>query len=240
MKFEAITFDLWNTLIEVKTYRPQRMAFFRDVLAKKKYFVEEEKFSAVYQEVNNFGHNYSELAGYRHIHTLERLKKMLELFEIKLSQMDLQRIRNNFETVLLNDPPPLKPHVIPVLKKLSKNFSLAMISDTGITPGSNLRKMLKNYGVLKYFKTTTFSDETGYFKPHKHNFLHTLNRLNIEPTKALHVGDILQTDILGAKKVGMSAAWVESPEYYVEGTEQTIKPDFTIKDLDEVLTIVDL
>jgi FMN phosphatase YigB (HAD superfamily) len=49
----------------------------------------------------------------------------------------------------------------------------------------------------------TFSDEVGYSKPHPNSFLRTLETLQANPASAVHVGDLLRTDILGAKAVGM-------------------------------------
>jgi FMN phosphatase YigB (HAD superfamily) len=92
-----------------------------------------------------------------------------------------------------------------MLVELSTRYPLAIISDTGITPGRVLRQILEKDGVLGYFSHLTFSDELGWSKPHPEAFLSTLIALNARPDSAVHIGDLLRTDILGAQSVGMRA-----------------------------------
>ena len=57
--------------------------------------------------------------------------------------------------------------------------------------------------ITGYFTHFTFSDEVGRSKPHPDAFLTTLKALNAEPAEAVHVGDLLRTDVAGAQNVGM-------------------------------------
>ncbi len=78
-----------------------------------------------------------------------------------------------------------------------------MISDTTLTPGRVLRQILASDSILECFESFSFSDETLYRKPHPEQFLQALDDLGVEPEEAVHVGDLIETDIKGAKSVGM-------------------------------------
>ena len=65
--------------------------------------------------------------------------------------------------------------------------------------------MLKNDEILDYFSVQTFSDETGFTKPDVVQFKKTLQKMRINPSEAVHIGDLVRTDITGAKNAGMYA-----------------------------------
>ena len=64
---------------------------------------------------------------------------------------------------------------------------------------------LEKDGLLPYFSTLTFSDETGFPKPDPRMFGRTLAGLGALPRESLHVGDTPRSDIAGALGVGMYA-----------------------------------
>ena len=51
----------------------------------------------------------------------------------------------------------------------------------------------------------TYADETGATKPMPEQFLHTLAVLGVRPEEAAHIGDLPETDLVGARSVGMRA-----------------------------------
>jgi putative hydrolase of the HAD superfamily len=103
----------------------------------------------------------------------------------------------------LTDRPTLAPAARQTLADLSTRYKLAVISDTGLTPGRVLRQLLQEDEISHYFTHLTFSDELGRSKPHPDTFLSTLAALGATPGQAVHVGDLLRTDVAGAQAVGM-------------------------------------
>lgn len=79
----------------------------------------------------------------------------------------------------------------------------ALVCDAGFTPGRNVRTFLDRHGLLELLDHCTFSDELGVPKPDPKMFLTTLDALGAEPARAAHVGDLLRTDVHGARSVGM-------------------------------------
>jgi putative hydrolase of the HAD superfamily len=92
-----------------------------------------------------------------------------------------------------------------LLPRLAQRYRLAVICDTGLSPGWLLRERIEAYGLLDCFDHLTFSDELGVSKPHPDAFLTTLARLDVAPEGAVHIGDYPRTDIAGAQGVGMRA-----------------------------------
>jgi FMN phosphatase YigB (HAD superfamily) len=78
----------------------------------------------------------------------------------------------------------------------------ALVCDTGFTPGSQVRRFLDEHGLEldHYF----FSDEVGSPKPYPRIFLAALEALGVDPSYAVHIGDLRRTDVAGARGVGMA------------------------------------
>jgi putative hydrolase of the HAD superfamily len=89
--------------------------------------------------------------------------------------------------------------------RLAQRFRLGLISDVGLTPGRVLRELMRRDGLLSHFQALTFSDETGATKPLPGQFLRTLAALQARPQEAAHIGDLPETDLAGARGVGMRA-----------------------------------
>ena len=109
------------------------------------------------------------------------------------------------EVFLHSDGPHLVPGVAETLPRLSRRYRLGIISDTGLTPGRVLRELLHRDGLLLHFHALTFSDETGTTKPLPEQFLRTLDALKARPEQSAHIGDLPETDLVGARAVGMKA-----------------------------------
>ncbi len=97
------------------------------------------------------------------------------------------------------------PGAVYTMPELAKRYRLAIICDTGYSPGTVLRELLDRHDLLGHFEYAYFSNEHGMSKPDPRVFLHVLEELGVRPTEAAHVGDIQRTDVAGAQAVGMSA-----------------------------------
>ena len=145
-------------------------------------------------------------------------------------------VMDKFGDIILDETPPLTNGAAETVARLSTHFKLGIISDTGVTSGEKIKKLLDKDGILRYFTTTIFSDETGICKPRREAFDSALKGLGVNAGEAMHVGDLLRTDIAGAKAAGMKSVWVRVREPDAEG----VTPDYTIKRLSEVLTIPEI
>lgn len=100
-------------------------------------------------------------------------------------------------------PPVLRVGASAVLDAFSGKYKMAVISDTGLTLGCALREVMRADQVIDYFDHLTFSDETSTTKPLPRQFLYTCRMLDVPPEETVHVGDLEETDILGARDAGL-------------------------------------
>jgi putative hydrolase of the HAD superfamily len=106
-------------------------------------------------------------------------------------------------------PPDVDPGARPALEALAaRGLTLAVVSNTMRTPGVVLRQLLERYGLLSFFKHTTFSDEVGVRKPAPEIFALSLSAVGGQPSTAVHVGDDVTLDVQGARAAGMRAIHV--------------------------------
>ena len=75
--------------------------------------------------------------------------------------------------------------------------------DTGLTPGRVVRDFLQDLGLLHNLEFCAFSNEVGEPKPNPGIFHAALHAIDTEPDEAAHVGDLLRTDVEGARDIGM-------------------------------------
>ncbi|RME97554.1 MAG: HAD family hydrolase [Chloroflexi bacterium] len=142
---------------------------------------------------------------HRTLPAAEWISVLLDALDVTVPPEHHRAIQQRMETSILDVPPMPVEEAPAVLAQLAGNYRLAVISDTGITPGRVLRQILENDNLLQYFDHLTFSDELGRSKPHRQAFEATLAALNAQPAQAVHVGDLLRTDVAGAQGVGMRA-----------------------------------
>lgn len=94
----------------------------------------------------------------------------------------------------------LFPNVIEVLEYLHKKYTLHIITN-GFEEVQEIK--IKANELDKYFNTITTSEEAGSKKPDLLIFKYALNKAGASAEESLMIGDDLEVDIDGAKKVGM-------------------------------------
>jgi putative hydrolase of the HAD superfamily len=93
--------------------------------------------------------------------------------------------------------------------------SLTIWNEQGIELGiisnfdTRIYKVLELLDLEKFFMTVTISSLAGAVKPDSHIFLTALKKHNCYPNRAWHIGDSLEEDYYGAKRVGIQAFWLE-------------------------------
>jgi len=81
---------------------------------------------------------------------------------------------------------------------------VALICDTGFSPGRVVRQLLARVGLLDLLEVQIFSDEIGAPKPNPKAFREALEGLGVPAQGAAHVGDLRRSDIAGARDAGMT------------------------------------
>ncbi len=203
----AVTFDFWNTLF-VDARGREREILRAGILG--------DALKAAGLDVTDHLIGESLLASWDHFDAVwlheQRTPLCAELVEAILASMSatlpapaFDELVTRFERLVLELPPEPTPGAVYAMPELAERYRLAVICDTGYSPGSVLRELLEKHGLLAYFDYTYFSNEHGMSKPDTRVFVHTLQELEVRPSEAAHVGDIQRTDVAGAQAAGMTA-----------------------------------
>ena len=126
------------------------------------------------------------------------------------------------------------PEHLSLVRGLKGRYRLGVVSNFDYTPTAE--RVLGEAGLLPLFETIVISDRVGWRKPSPIIFREALGRLGLNPGEALFVGDRPEIDILGAKQVGLAAAWVNPrAEPIPEGVPA---PDYELRALPELLSVL--
>jgi HAD superfamily hydrolase (TIGR01549 family) len=117
-------------------------------------------------------------------------------------------VEHAYEEITLDPLPDAMPYVHTALEALeTQGYRLGVICNTGMAGGRVLREVLRRHRLLGFFGATVFSNEFGISKPHPSIFTHTLDALGgVLPAEALHVGDLEELDVEGARRAGLHSA----------------------------------
>jgi putative hydrolase of the HAD superfamily len=216
---EAITFDLWQTLIretsesagKVKEGRTRNLYM---LLQEQGYPGTLEEVQAAYDKAG--GCLREMWAQHRDVGPEGQVQLLLEAlddgWELPQDRMVLANLEWAYVSPILKAPPVLNSGAGELLNEVRERYRLGLICNTGRTPGAMLKIVLQRLGILEYFDVLTFSDVVGIRKPDPQIFHLTLEQLRVPPHRALHIGDDPRTDVAGARRAGMWAVLLGSPE----------------------------
>lgn len=230
-----MTFDLWNTLLENKDFTEPRIYSLKRDLKVEGWIFPDSELLRAYDSASEYYRREWKL-NHSHLSVRRRVEHILTGLGIPFTADLIRSVIGSFMNAYVVDPPALKEGVKETLEALNGEYRMGIISDTGVTPGSIIREHLEGHELLQYFTSTVFSDEVGYCKPDPKVFEKALNELEVRPEEAVHVGDLLRTDVVGAKGIGMKAVWVSHTGDYPQGE---YSPDFVIKRLPELLDVIE-
>ena len=205
---KGITVDLWDTLITDghtmehirdekradmimqilhldKSYRVKIMDFFVELVASFKCPLERNEWALL---------------------PYTQLQHLFNLLGVKVSDEQFEKILKIYTEEALDILPKLiESNVSEVLLELKKDYRIALISNTGRTPGRVLRKILEEVELLDLFDALIFSDEVHLRKPNAQIFLLACEKLGTKPGETVHIGDSVNIDFLGARDAGLKA-----------------------------------
>jgi putative hydrolase of the HAD superfamily len=115
----------------------------------------------------------------------------------------------------------LYPEVPAVLASLTAaGYRLGIISNWE----PRLELLCRNHGLAERFGFVLASEAEGFAKPGPHLFRRALELAGVDPTRAVHVGDSYEHDVLGATALGIGAILLDRGGYYPPGHwEPTIR-----------------
>ncbi|NOZ47164.1 MAG: HAD family hydrolase [Chlorobi bacterium] len=242
MNLKVITIDFWNTLFDSGNAEKRnnlRITTFLNETDKLGFYI---KYGEIEKTIKASWEYFNKLwiEEQRTPTALDLVKFFWDYLNLPENKKAMIEIADEFANSILDYPPNLLEYVEESLKELKKKYRLAIISDTGFSPGSILKKLLEKEKILKYFDEFSFSDETGVAKPNKKAYLTALDKLDCKPESALHIGDIERTDIVGAKQLGMRAIRFigDSTTLFIKNNSKTTIADAKVSSWKNIINTI--
>lgn len=234
-----ISIDFWDTLVDGRvggeTRKQVRHAALQKICQEYGRAIEPEQIEKasknVSREFNTIWFNEQ-----RTPKTGELVSKILNNLGIPADKMEYEFLVQKFEDSLLDGPPAIIEGAAETIHALTKEYRLTLISDTMYSPGRTIRRFMEEIEILHYFDAFLFSDEAGYSKPDPKAFRKMLEVTDSSAEISYHIGDRVNTDVAGAKAVGMKAilfAGISSKDKE-SGDDPTAQADYRCENWKEV------
>jgi len=225
-KPQAVLFDLYNTLIDIRTdeHAPavwEQMSQFltyHGVLAEAS-ALDLAFRSQVREQQAQAGEKYPEIdiaAIFQSFLTPERKRKPTRN-AIQLAQLFRALSMRRIE---------LFPDTLPALEAL-QGVPTALVSDA---QRFWLEPEMKRLGLGSHFAVRVVSSDHGFRKPDPRLFAMALQQLGIAPENAVYIGDSPYRDAQGAQMAGMRGCWVRRHDPF-EAADQFVSPELTFPTL---------
>ena len=124
---------------------------------------------------------------------------------------------------------------LPTLNELkNRGYRLGVISNA--KDSKDVHQLIDKARIRSYLESIIISSEIGFRKPHTQIFSIALDKMGIQAEQAVMIGDLLDTDILGAKNMNISNVWLTRRANSARNDVSIgiIKPDKTINALSEL------
>ncbi|MCD6497822.1 MAG: HAD family hydrolase [Deltaproteobacteria bacterium] len=218
-QIKAITFDIWDTLFIDESDAPKRHVAGLDPKPQMRRRLVWEALGKAGDEVDrrlvDVASDAVDAAARKVWHELfvtwtvpDRIDLILMGLGRDLPGQERESLANAFQSMEMEIGVDAVAGAKMVLEALSKQYQLAVISDTIFSPGWALRKMLDAHGLDEYFDARIFSDELGHSKPHPDVFWAAAGALGVRPDELVHIGDREHNDVAGIHAVGGRAVLV--------------------------------
>jgi len=215
MTIKAVTFDLWDTIVADESDESVRAA--RGLRSKK-----DERRHQVWEALNGIepivydrvalaydtaeaGFNVVWKEYYINWTVEQRLRVVLNGLRRQVSDEVFNMLVDKHSTMEVEIPPDPIVGVSEALQDLSTRYKLCIVSDSIVTPGAGLRKILDKHGLKQFFSGFAFSDEVGHSKPHRAMFDSAAEQLGLQVSELIHVGDRDHNDVKGPHAIGAKA-----------------------------------
>jgi FMN phosphatase YigB (HAD superfamily) len=242
VQIRAVVFDLFDTLVDLEYENlpragapgkplPPTAAALHEA-TQTRLAISFDAFAQALSEVD-FAFRDSHYALDREVPTELRFTTLAQ--RLGVDDPDLPGILTRVHMGVLREQVRVPVHHAPLLAELASLRAIGLCSN--FSHSETALSILEQAGLARHLAAVVISDAVGLRKPRPEIFEAVLARLGVAPEQALHVGDSLRADVVGAAGLGIKTAWltrrVKDPRAALEAY-QGPAPDFTIRDLAEL------
>ena len=246
-RIAAVTIDLWGTLFldgpaADERYRRERLLRIAETLAERGIEVPIASLARGYEESRRqlvrIWREMRDVPVERHATLL--LQAVDSALPRRLDADGLAAVAWAYASPALDAPPPLDPGAAAALGKLAdRGLAVCLVSNMLRTPGSVLRRILDNAGLLDSFAGMVFSDECGFRKPNPAIFHCALKKLGVAAARVVHVGDDARLDVEGGHLANIRVIQIGQIGRVDDGRPFSNAPDACIEGLSRLPAAVD-
>lgn len=226
-KIKGISFDMYRTILNTENFHEQAIREFLQLIGADS--VDVEKFHQRWDEIFDQEHLYVSSSEFVSLYEISVRSLEVALKEFGLrgdAKLGVDMWRKKYENAKLY------PEVEEVMHKLAQRCPIVITSNVDNDDPGYI--VVKNKGLP--VRAIITSESIRVYKPNKRIFDEALKVLGCEPAEAIHVGDSLVSDVLGAKQAGMIAVYVdrghrESPK------DKLPSPDHVISNLNQIFEL---
>ncbi len=205
---KAILLDCWGTILHAPSLmtRDSAIEAFHRTLRELGYEADFKNFREAYLREAERQHREAD-SDYRELDYVERLRRVLEAIGL---EEDAKRLAEEIWRRYLDEWPRqsrLDPEAPRLLRRLREAYKLALVTNFPDLPTAH--RVFDTLNLWEYFDAILVSAEVGYRKPSPIIFQKALEMLGVKPQEAVMVGDTLEADVEGARKLGVKTILID-------------------------------
>jgi putative hydrolase of the HAD superfamily len=229
MKYRAVLFDIFGTLVVIEDMEAELdtwLGRFYDCLKPHGLDIPRESFNEwclhhIRQEPPPPGKEDFTIFERRIQAVFSNARLQVNPADIRQTSVTLLKVWNDYAVI--------DPDCHPLLRELSQQYTLGVISNYDHPP--YIRRVLNDLNLKKYFSTVVISGDYDFKKPDPRIFHLALEKLGLKPEDAVYLGDA-EEDVVGARAAGIVPILIQRET--TATPPDIIKRDYTQTD---VLTI---
>lgn len=121
------------------------------------------------------------------------------------------------------------------LRRLALRTSLV----SNALAGAGSRALVERYGMAPFLDAQVYSDEVGVRKPNPEIFRRAAERIDVALGDCWYVGDMLDRDVLGARRAGVGCVILLPSRATDRGPDVVARPDHVIRRLAELVPLIE-
>lgn len=158
MQIEALTFDFWNTLYKIPEEKERSFRRLNEMQALSGSFGQHRQADAIMRAIKEtweYTYWLQRREGYD-IGPHGQVEQIVKRLEMTIDDAQFEEFYQMFIGYLLICPPEMNDGVREVLPVLAERYRLAVICNTGSTPGTLLREIMEKDGIAAFFRKRYF------------------------------------------------------------------------------------
>jgi len=226
MKIKVVSFDIFQTLVDVNKRIPQ---IWQSILGES--YTKEKGIKGANAVLDSYLYVFNKALSSNHFQTMQSVYYDCALLVIEKTGYPVTPDSIVYSLLYQHSQAPLYDDVLSCLKLVHERYKIILSSDSNHLMIDNLTKYF-------IYDKVFISDDLYSYKasPDGKFFSTVIKQLNVNPNEIIHIGDS-SSDITGAFRAGINSCWLNRTS---DKWKNIITPDYIIESLSELHEILSL